>query len=98
MINPSFRLGNSFMPGRNTSQSALTSEFSLKPGDFVSKPPLEDLFALGGIQGGDRSVLRIQRNMVTRYIFGFAGLGNVLHESAFSARITAKRIAEIQAG
>jgi hypothetical protein len=54
----------------------------------VAKPPLENLFGLGGIQGGDSSALLIERNMVTRDIFAFARLGDVLHENAFSARMS----------
>ena len=66
----------------------LTASSSFKPVDFVAKPPLEDLFASAGIQSGDGSALLIERNMVTRNIFALAGLGNVLHENAFSARMT----------
>ena len=69
-------------------QPVLNSEFSFKPVDFVAKPPLEDLFGLRGIQSGDSSALLIERNMVTRDIFVFARLGDVLHENAFSARMT----------
>jgi hypothetical protein len=54
----------------------LNSEISFKPVDFVAKPPLKDLFGLGGIQSGDGSALRIERNMVTRDIFAFARLGD----------------------
>src|ERR1039457_5860592 len=79
-------------------QSVLNREFSFKPVDFVAKPPLEDLFGLGGIQSGDRSARRIERNMVTRDIFALARLGDVLHENAFGARMSTRRIAEIQAG
>jgi hypothetical protein len=88
-------IGRAGTPSR---QSVLNGEFSFKPVDFVSKPPLEDLFALGGIQGGDRPALRIQRDMVTRQIFGFARLWNVLHENTFRALMGTGWIAEIQAG
>jgi hypothetical protein len=50
----------------SSASPALNSEFSFKPVDFVAKPPLEDLFGLGGIQGGDSSAFLIERNMVTR--------------------------------
>jgi len=66
----------------------LNSEFSFKPVDFVPEPPLENLFALAGIQTGDGSALLIKRNMVTRDIFALARLGDVLHENAFRARMT----------
>jgi hypothetical protein len=36
--------------------------------------------------------------MVTRNIFGPAGLWNILHEDALVARMTPQWIAEIQAG
>ena len=58
---------------------------------------LEDLLALSGIQSGDRSTFMIKRNMVTRNIFGLAGLWNILHEDALTARMTPQWIAEIQA-
>jgi len=66
----------------------LTREFFFKPVDFLAKPPFENLFALGGIQCSDSSALLIERNMVTRDIFAFTRLGNVLHENAFRARMT----------
>ena len=34
---------------RRRTVTRLSSEFSFKPVDFVAKPPLEDLFGLGGI-------------------------------------------------
>jgi hypothetical protein len=68
-------------------QPALTSDVGFKPADLDAKPPLEDLFGLGTLQSGDSSVLLIERNMVTRDIFVFARLGDVLHENAFSARM-----------
>ena len=74
--------------GKRCLQPVLNSEFSFKPGDFVAKPPPEDLFGLGGIQSGDSSALLIERNMVTRDIFAFVRLGEVLHENAFSARMS----------
>jgi len=43
----------------------------------MAKPPLEDIFGLGGIQRGDGSVLLIERNMVTGNILAFARLGAV---------------------
>jgi hypothetical protein len=84
--------------GRSFGESVLNGEFSLKPVNFVAKPLLEDLFAFGGIHGGDSSALGIQRNVVARHIFAFARLGDVLHKNAFSARMSAERIAKIQAG
>jgi hypothetical protein len=69
-------------------QLVLNSEFCFKPVDFVAKPPLEDLFALGSIQSGDSAALLIERNMVTGDIFAFARLGDVLHENALGARMS----------
>ena len=68
--------------------SQLNNGFSFKPGDFVAKPALEDFFGPGGIQSGDSSTLLIERDMVTRDIFAFVGLRDVLHENAFSARMS----------
>ena len=79
-------------------QPGLNREFSFKPADFVAKPPLEDVFGLGGIQSVDSPALPIERNMVARDIFVLAGLGNVLHEHAFTTGMRTRRIAEIQAG
>jgi hypothetical protein len=90
--------GNWQAGGRFFGESVLNCEFSLKPVNFVAKPLLEDLFAFGGIHGGDSSALGIQRNVVARHIFAFARLGDVLHKNAFSARMSAERIAKIQAG
>jgi hypothetical protein len=83
------RLGDRRRQRQQCLQPVLNSELSFKPVDFVPKPPLEDFLGLGGIQSGDGSALPIERNMVTRDIFGFARLGDVLHENAFSARMTA---------
>ena len=69
-------------------QSGLTSEFSFKPADFAAKPPLEDLFGLAALQSSDSSALRIKRNMVTRDIFVFASVWDVLHENALGAGMT----------
>jgi len=74
--------------GKRCLQPVLNSEFSFEPVDFVAKPPLEDFFGLGGIQSGDSSALLIERNMVTRDIFAFVRLGDVLHENTFSARMS----------
>lgn len=71
-----------------TEPSQLNSRLPLKLGDFVAKPPLEGLFALGGIQSGDGSAFLIERDMVTRDVFAFVGLRDVLRENAFSARMS----------
>jgi hypothetical protein len=73
-------------------------EFSFEPVDFAAEPLLEDLLAIAWIQAGDCSALMIERDMVTRNIFSFAGLWNVLNEEALAAWMTPQWIAEIQAG
>jgi len=76
--------------------SILRSAF--KPVDFLEKPQLEGPFCLVGIQSAQSSALPIKRNMVTGDIFASARLRDILHENAFSARMSAGRITEIQAG
>ena len=62
--------------------------FCFQPGDFEAKPLLEEIFGPGCIQSGDGPALLIERYMVTRDIFAFVGLRDVLHENAFSARMS----------
>ena len=64
----------------------------------MAKPLLEGLVGLGGSQRGDSAFLLIERNMMTGNVLTFAGLGDVLHETAFSTGMSACRIAKIQAG
>jgi len=78
---------------------ALSSgEILFKPVNFSSEPLLQNLLALARIEGRYRSAFMIEWNMVTRNIFGFAGLWNILPEDALPARMAPQRIAKVQAG
>src|ERR1019366_5124053 len=97
---PPFRLrAASVSPARPAFREASSSgEFLFEPVDFAAEPLFDCLLTLAWIQVGDRSTFLIERNVVTRNVFGLAGLWNVLHEDALIARMTPKWITEIQAG